>query len=108
MDFEERMEKALEVLGDDVKIVNRKKGGKKKPFKKVSSFTPKSKKRRRDMSKSEYSQCGKKIRYKTHADAVMAKQVCERARGKRLRVYKCDICGGYHLSSSFKFNGDGS
>lgn len=107
MDIEERIAKAKEVLGDRLKIVRRGKGGgKPRPCKTV--FTPKSKKRRRDMSRSEYSQCGKKIRYRTHADAVKAMQSCERARGRKLRIYQCPVCLGFHLSHSFRFGPDGA
>ena len=105
MDIEERIAKAREALGPGVKIVPKKKK-KKEKTRPVAAFTPKSKKRRRDMNRSEYSQCGKKIRYRTHADAVKAMQACERARGQKLRVYSCQYCGGFHLSHSFKFNSD--
>lgn len=103
MDIEERFAKAVEELGPGIKIVSRRRKNKKKT-RPVAAFTPKSKKRHRDMDKSEYRQCGKKIRYKTHADAVAAKHKCEKARGKALRVYRCELCGGFHLTSSFRFN----
>ena len=75
MDIEERIAKAKEALGPGVKIVPKRKK-KKEKTRPVAAFTPKSKKRRRDMNRSEYSQCGKKIRYRTHADAVKAMQAC--------------------------------
>lgn len=106
MDLKERMARALETLGPNVRIVSRKHGKKKKKPGRSAVFMPKSKKRHRDMDRSEYSQCGKKIRYKTHADAVAAKQACEKARGKKLRIYRCEICSGFHLTSSFRFNED--
>ena len=106
MDIEERLAKAKEVLGSDMKIVSRRSKKEKPKHRSISAFTPKSRKRKRDMNRSEYSQCGKKIRYRTHADAVKAMQACERKRGTKLRVYFCDICSGYHLSHSFRFNAD--
>lgn len=46
-----------------------------------------------------YKSCEKKNRYATRDDAEEALRWCE-ARGKRgLAIYRCDWCGGWHLTS---------
>jgi len=93
--MEERLARAAEVLGPGVRIARHQKS---KTARKASSFVPKKTRGKRSMSRSEYRQCGKKIRYKTRTDANAAVRSCERARGTKLRVYFCDICGGYHIT----------
>lgn len=44
------------------------------------------------------SECYKKSRYKNNTIAEMYKQKAETARNVQLRVYKCDVCQGYHLT----------
>ena len=46
-----------------------------------------------------YKSCEKKNRYATREDAEEARAWCE-ARGKRgLAIYRCEWCGGWHLTS---------
>lgn len=43
--------------------------------------------------------CRDKNRYDSAHEAEHARIECERARGQRLRIYDCDDCGGWHLTS---------
>ena len=46
-----------------------------------------------------HSQCGKKKRYVSEADARMTADHQARATGRELSVYECPWCRGWHLSS---------
>lgn len=46
-----------------------------------------------------HSQCGKKTRYETEADARATADHQARASGRELKVYECPWCRGWHLSS---------
>lgn len=48
------------------------------------------------------SQCFKKRRYDRETDARFAAQKRESAGNVLLRVYKCHICEGFHLSSKWR------
>lgn len=98
MDFEERLENARKVLGKGAKIVRRRRPGTKKKTKPLSSFVPRKTKGRRNMSRSEYQQCGKKTRYKSEADARKYAARLSELRGYPIRVYYCHFCCGWHLT----------
>lgn len=100
MDFEERIENARKVLGAGARVVKRRKPGTKKKTKPVSAFVPRKTKGRRNMSRSEYEQCGKKTRYATEADARKYAARLSEQRGYPIRVYgPCPLCGGgFHLT----------
>jgi hypothetical protein len=46
-----------------------------------------------------HSQCGKKQRYETEADARATADHQARTSGRELKVYECPWCRGWHLSS---------
>lgn len=43
--------------------------------------------------------CLNKALYITLEEAERAKRYCEKQRNVKLRIYKCPICKGYHLTS---------
>lgn len=43
--------------------------------------------------------CRSKMRYESLHEAERARERCEDARDRPLRVYDCAACGGWHLSS---------
>lgn len=43
--------------------------------------------------------CTSKVRYDTREDAEEAARTSRFAGGKTLRVYRCDYCDGWHLTS---------
>ncbi len=43
--------------------------------------------------------CVTKVRYRDRAEAVLALQKAKRRRGTPLRIYECELCLGYHLTS---------
>jgi hypothetical protein len=55
-------------------------------------------------SNTEISNCKKKVRFKSDADAQAAiKKINPGKKAKRpSRFYKCPVCAGYHLSSQPK------
>lgn len=46
-----------------------------------------------------YKQCLKKKRYSTFRLAKKVAKISLDKRGAELRIYKCDICNGFHLTS---------
>lgn len=44
--------------------------------------------------------CGSKHRYENFHAAERARLACEDQRGTALRVYDCEICSGWHLTSA--------
>jgi dienelactone hydrolase len=42
--------------------------------------------------------CKRKIKHKTEAEAVKAKELLESQTGKTCRVYRCGFCFGFHVS----------
>ena len=103
MDYEERLENARKVLGlkNLPAVPKRKPGEKKRKTKPVSAFVPRKKSKNRNMSRSEYNQCGKKNRYKTESDARKYASRLSLIRGYPIRVYgPCPFCGGYHLTKT--------
>lgn len=52
-------------------------------------------------NKSTWRRCGSKHRYRYEHDAEQSRKKYEQLRGKKLRVYYCDVCKGFHLTSSF-------
>ena len=47
----------------------------------------------------KYKTCERKVRYATKNDAISAALL------KHQRLYKCQFCGGYHLSKAFTRGG---
>ena len=52
--------------------------------------------------KEQYSQCIKKQRYASKSAASIAAKKCESKRGYPLRVYFCEMCGGWHITKKEK------
>ena len=52
------------------------------------------------MSKSLWSQCTSKKRYKDEYSANRYRKICQRARGVKLDYYWCHYCNGFHLTST--------
>lgn len=48
--------------------------------------------------RTKLSTCGRKLRFATAAEAIVAAQQS----GMELRVYRCDRCRQYHLTSRTK------
>ncbi len=51
------------------------------------------------MKARRQSECGKKQRYETEADARATADHQARTTGRELNVYECPWCRGWHLSS---------
>lgn len=51
-------------------------------------------------NKSTWRQCGSKHRYRYEHDAEQSRKKYEQLRGKKLCVYACSVCKGFHLTSS--------
>ena len=51
-----------------------------------------------------WSACEKKNRYATRADAEDALAACEAHGTRGLHIYRCEYCGGWHLTSHPKAN----
>jgi hypothetical protein len=51
------------------------------------------------MKDRRHSECGKKKRYETEAEALATAHRQARATGRELNVYECPWCRGWHLSS---------
>jgi len=54
------------------------------------------------MSPNEWKKlrCGKKEKYKTKKMARKSAKYMRQRRGRYLSVYRCDVCGCWHLHSS--------
>jgi hypothetical protein len=51
-------------------------------------------------SDNAWHSCRRKVRYRTRNEARRgASRAAAVARQRRLHVYKCDLCCGYHLTS---------
>jgi len=98
MEREERIENARKVLGDNIKIIKRRAPGTKQKTRPVSTYTPRKTKGKRNMSRAEYKQCGKKTRYPDEADARKYAAHLSKVRGYPIRAYYCKFCGGFHLT----------
>jgi len=48
----------------------------------------------------KHRSCTGKIRYRDRSEAIVALQKAKRRRGTPLRIYECDLCRGFHLSST--------
>lgn len=46
-----------------------------------------------------HRQCGKKARYRSKIDALIAANRCTMRGAPKLRAYRCPYCGGWHLTS---------
>ena len=65
--------------------------------------------RRREMALSKgATACARKRRYPTRRAAELAAAACEFRRDVRLSVYRCDTCGGWHLTSHPRGEADAS
>ena len=53
----------------------------------------------RRMKDRRHSECGKKQRYASEAEARATADHQARATGRELQVYECVWCRGWHLSS---------
>ena len=53
----------------------------------------------RRMNERRQSECGKKTRYRTEAEARATADHQARTSGRELNVYECVWCRGWHLSS---------
>ena len=51
------------------------------------------------MKQRRHSECGKKTRYASEAEARATADHQARATAKELNVYECPWCRGWHLSS---------
>jgi hypothetical protein len=51
------------------------------------------------MKARRHSECGKKQRYETEAEARATADHQARTTGRELSVYECPWCRGWHLSS---------
>lgn len=95
MDIEERIRRAKEVLGKTARIIGKKDRQKTRP---VSEFVPRNRSKNRNMSQKEFSECGKKTRYNSEADAKKYAARLSRLRGYGIRVYYCHWCNGFHMT----------
>lgn len=43
--------------------------------------------------------CAEKRRYPTHGDAISSALKNSQKFGTAYRIYKCEVCGGYHLTT---------
>lgn len=89
MTEQERLRAALEALGlDKSTVLGSKRRVLKLPAKEEDAYS----------RKDKYYSCGKKKRYHSEHDATVAASCCRNVRGVKLRVYPCEICGGWHLT----------
>jgi hypothetical protein len=51
------------------------------------------------MKERRHSECGRKTRYPSEAEARATAEHQARATGRELSVYECPWCRGWHLSS---------
>lgn len=51
----------------------------------------------------EDKMCLNKALYITYEEADRVRKHCEKERGIKLRIYKCPICKGYHLTSKEEY-----
>lgn len=99
MDLDERIKKAKELLGDGVHIVSAEEKKRKKAsgwFRKLGGFKYS---RHPEMDKTQYYSCASKHSYRSQSEARKYANRLEQARGKKLRVYFCEICQRWHLTS---------
>ena len=99
MDIDERIKRALAELGEGAKVVkagNAKKKQGKRP-RKLSSLV-KCLGKNAPSAKDRYRQCGKKRRYRSEHDARLSANNGMTKRGTPLRVYRCPICNGWHIT----------
>ena len=62
-------------------------------------FTDESRRRADESSARQQSVCQAKRRYDTREDAEEAAHACTTSGRRTLRVYRCDYCDGWHLTS---------
>lgn len=99
MDLDERIKKTKELLGDDVHIVDTEEKKRKKAsgrFRKLGGFKYG---RHPEMDKAQYYSCASKHLYRSQSEARKYANRLEQVRGKKLRVYFCEICQRWHLTS---------
>jgi len=92
MTEQERLRAALEALGlgqQEEKVLHSKRRVLKVPEKMEDEEWSR---------KSIYFSCRKKKRYPSQHEAKVAASCCRNRRGVKLRVYPCEICGGWHLT----------
>ena len=99
MDLRERIKKAKELLGDDIHIVGAEEKRRKKAlgrFRKLGGFRHS---RHPEMDRAQYYSCARKRPYKSQSEARKYANRLEQVRSKKLRVYFCEICQRWHLTS---------
>lgn len=99
MDINERLKLARKVLGRKIHIKTKTDAKKNRKAKKVSSFIQMAVGDKNTSPGKIYRQCGKKKRYRSEHEARLIANRGEAARGTKLRVYACPLCGGYHITS---------
>lgn len=101
--MKERIEQArLALLGVKTRIVKSGEAKKKQKGRprKVSSIV-RGKPKNKMSAKDRYSQCGKKVRYRSEHEARVHANNAETKRGVRLRVYgPCPVCNGWHITKN--------
>lgn len=101
--MKERIEQArFALLGVKTRIVRSGDAKKKQKgrLRKVSSIV-KGKHKNEMPAKDRYSQCGKKVRYKSEHEARVRANNAETRRGVKLRVYgPCPVCNGWHMTKN--------
>lgn len=99
MDLRERIKRARELLGDDIHIVGAEEKRRKKAsgrFRKLGGFRYS---RHPEMDRAQYYSCASKRPYKSQSEARKYANRLEQVRGKKLRVYFCETCQRWHLTS---------
>lgn len=103
MDMKERIEQTrFALLGVKTRIVKAGEAKKKQKGRprKVSSIV-RGKPKNEMPAKDRYSQCGKKVRYKSEHEARVCANNAETWRGVKLRVYgPCPVCNGWHITKN--------
>ena len=62
-------------------------------------FADENRRRADESSARQLSACQAKRRYDTREDAEEAARTCTTSDRRTLRVYRCDYCDGWHLTS---------
>lgn len=104
MDIRERVAAALAKLGPGARIAEKRKpkGRPRKPSSMVKGLS-----KHAPALKDRYRQCYKKRRYKSEHDARLSANNCMAKRGKPLRVYRCPVCNGWHITGSIRDEKEG-
>ena len=51
------------------------------------------------LEKLEYGECKRKKRFRDMKEATRISSLIRNTSGQKLRIYECDFCKGFHLTS---------